>query len=284
MPAIRSASVSAEPDRYSPGGAAEIRTLLAFPAGELTHARIAPGRASSPSRVYPSVEWFYVLSGHGEVWDGSAIGAGLVELTTGRLVRIPPGTPYQYRADGEGPLDLLVAVMPQWRPEYHGVLDVGGPWPPAHDEPGPIDPRGDLGIAPELLGLAVFDVDDEHHYRAPDGSTVWPLGSEADGGLALCRLPPGVATAPVRHRSVEELWYVVSGEGEISRRHGARDPFVESLRPGACVDIGLGLTFQFRSTGTDELSMVLLTMPEWPGSDEAVPQPGLATWEPLGQP
>jgi mannose-6-phosphate isomerase-like protein (cupin superfamily) len=282
MAAIRSALVSAEQERYSPGGVAEIRTLLAFPAGELTHARIAPGRASRPSRVYPSAEWFYVLSGHGEVWDGASTGAGLVELTSGRLVRIAPGTPYQYRSDGEAQLDLLVAVMPQWRPEYHGFLEVQGPWQPTHDDRGPVDPRGDLGIAPELLGVAVYEPDAAHEYRAPDGSTVCPLGSEANGGIALCRLSPGVATTPVRHRSVEELWYVLAGEGEVSRRHGAWDPFVDPLRPGSCVDIGLGLTFQFRCTGNVDLSMVLLTMPQWPGSDEAVQQPALATWEPLG--
>ena len=68
------------------------------------------------------------------------------------------------------------------------------------------------------------------------------------------------------------------GQGQLSRRDGNRDPFVDELRPGVCIDIGIGITFQFRARGDRPLTMLLLTMPSWPGADEALPTPSSATW------
>ena len=278
MPAIRTQKLRDHPDDYSPGGVAEIRKLLSFPAGELTHARVNPGGVSRPSRVYPSSEWFYVLAGHGEIWDGAAeAGSGVIELLSGRLIRIAPATPFQYRADDDAPLDILLAVMPQWRPTYHGVLDVEGPWAPTGEHPGEADTRRDLVASAGSAGIAVYDIDHAQPDQAPDGSMVWALGSEAAGGIAICKLPPAHTSTPAMHRTVEEIWYVMSGQGEISRRQNTLDPFVDQLVPGTCVDIGLGLTFQFRCTGK-ELVMVLLTMPCWPGAQEADLQYQLRTW------
>jgi mannose-6-phosphate isomerase-like protein (cupin superfamily) len=40
------------------------------------------------------------------------------------------------------------------------------------------------------------------------------------------------------------------------------------------LDIPLGTTFQFRSTGDEPLAAVGTTMPPWPGDDEAEPADG----------
>jgi mannose-6-phosphate isomerase-like protein (cupin superfamily) len=69
---------------------------------------------------------------------------------------------------------------------------------------------------------------------------------------------------------VQEIWYVVKGAGQLWRHDDCGTEEVVALVPGVCVDIPLHTDFQFRSTGIEPLQMLLLTMPRWPGPDEAM--------------
>jgi mannose-6-phosphate isomerase-like protein (cupin superfamily) len=100
---------------------------------------------------------------------------------------------------------------------------------------------------------------------APDGSQVRILLAMAGGSMAHFRLPPGQVSHPVRHRTVEEIWYVLSGAGQMWRS----DVGVHPIEPGVCLTIPLGVAFQFRALGTDALTALAITMPPWPGNDEA---------------
>ena len=108
---------------------------------------------------------------------------------------------------------------------------------------------------------------------APDGSDVRILLALAGGSMAHFELPPGQTTLAVTHRTVEEIWYVVGGRGEMWRRQGGREETV-TLEPGLCLTIPLGTDFQFRTVGDEPLRAVAVTMPPWPGEDEAVPVDG----------
>jgi mannose-6-phosphate isomerase-like protein (cupin superfamily) len=77
----------------------------------------------------------------------------------------------------------------------------------------------------------------------------------------------------VAHRTVEEIWYVLAGRGELWRRQAEREEVV-ALSPGLCVTIPLGTHFQFRAPGPEALVLVAVTMPPWPGGDEAYAVPG----------
>jgi mannose-6-phosphate isomerase-like protein (cupin superfamily) len=105
---------------------------------------------------------------------------------------------------------------------------------------------------------------------APDGSEVRILVRLAGGSLAHFSLPPGRVSRAVRHRTVEELWYFVGGRGEMWRRDADGRESVVAVEAGVSLDIPLGTTFQFRSTGEEPLAAVGTTMPPWPGDDEAV--------------
>ena len=107
---------------------------------------------------------------------------------------------------------------------------------------------------------------------APDGSEIRLLAALAGGSMAHCTLPAGAVTLAVRHRTVEELWYVVGGRGEMWRRHEEREEVV-ALVPGVSATIPLGTHFQFRSAPDQPLELILATMPPWPGPDEAVRVP-----------
>jgi mannose-6-phosphate isomerase-like protein (cupin superfamily) len=108
-----------------------------------------------------------------------------------------------------------------------------------------------------------------HDVIAPDGSEVRILLALGRGSMAHFALASGQTSAAVRHRSVEELWYVLSGQGEMWRRTDDPQEAIVVLEPGVSVSIPPGTRFQFRATGTDPLCAVGVTMPPWPGADEA---------------
>lgn len=112
---------------------------------------------------------------------------------------------------------------------------------------------------------------------APDQSDVRVLLGLAGGGMAHFELAAERTSVAVTHRTVEEIWYIVSGRGEMWRRQDSREEFTP-LEPGVCLTIPLGTHFQFRSFGPDPLEAVAITMPPWPGDREARTVPG--PWEP----
>ena len=83
---------------------------------------------------------------------------------------------------------------------------------------------------------------------APDGSDVRVLLGLPAGGMAH---------------------FVLAGSGQMWRRQGEREEVV-ALEPGVCLSIPLGTHFQFRASATQSVSAVAITMPPWPGADEAV--------------
>lgn len=108
---------------------------------------------------------------------------------------------------------------------------------------------------------------------APDGSDVRVLLSTPRGGMAHFELAGGRASDAIRHRTVDEIWFVLSGRGEMWRSRNDREEVV-ALGPGICVTIPAGTHFQFRATDGESLQAVGVTMPPWPGPGEAQPVPG----------
>lgn len=116
-----------------------------------------------------------------------------------------------------------------------------------------------------------------HDTLAPDGSEIRLLGDVGGGSMVHCTLPASGVTQAVKHRTVEEIWYILSGRGQVWRKLGDEEAVVD-IGSGASLTIQLGVAFQFRTIGDEPLTFVIATMPPWPGEDEAVPAPGL--WEP----
>ncbi|MBO0730312.1 MAG: cupin domain-containing protein [Acidimicrobiaceae bacterium] len=111
------------------------------------------------------------------------------------------------------------------------------------------------------------------HVIAPDGSEVRVLVGLAGGGLAHFRLYPRAVSVAVHHRSVEEIWYVVSGRGQMWRKNEEDEEIVD-LEPGVSLTIPLKTHFQFRAVGPDPLDVIGVTMPPWPGDNEAIRSQG----------
>ena len=104
---------------------------------------------------------------------------------------------------------------------------------------------------------------------APDGSDVRILLGLQGGGMAHFVLGAGETSVAVMHRTVEEIWYLISGCGQMWREQAERSEIVDVFA-GVCLTIPLGTRFQFRCTGCEPLAAVAITMPPWPGEGEAI--------------
>src|SRR5262249_12545039 len=98
---------------------------------------------------------------------------------------------------------------------------------------------------------------------APDGSSVRILLGLRSGGMAHFELAAGQTSKAVTHRTVEEIWYFVSGRGEMWREQNGVATVVD-VHAGVCLTIPLGTRFQFRSCGAEALAAVCGTVPPSP--------------------
>lgn len=104
---------------------------------------------------------------------------------------------------------------------------------------------------------------------APDGSDVRILLGLSAGSMAHFELGAGKVAKAVTHRTVEEVWFILAGRGEMWRKQNQREESV-TLEPGVCLTIPVGTHFQFRASATESVSAVAITMPPWPGEGEAI--------------
>ena len=104
--------------------------------------------------------------------------------------------------------------------------------------------------------------------KAPDGSDVRVLLKLPGGSMAHFELAAGHVSRAIAHRTVDEIWYFVDGLGVMWRKFQGN---VETVRveAGVCITIPCGTEFQFRSLGPAPLKAVAVTMPPWPGDQEA---------------
>jgi mannose-6-phosphate isomerase-like protein (cupin superfamily) len=130
--------------------------------------------------------------------------------------------------------------------------------------------RSDESFATKRIGL-------EPDTTAPDGTAVRLLLRLGGGSMAHFELPAGAVSHAVTHRTVEEIWYVISGRGRLWRSFKGEER-IETLLPGIALTIPLGAEFQFRADENAPLAFLAVTMPPWPGLNEAMPVVG--PWTP----
>jgi mannose-6-phosphate isomerase-like protein (cupin superfamily) len=126
--------------------------------------------------------------------------------------------------------------------------------------------------AGSATAFATRQLSEAYDVLAPDTSEIRLLVGTSRGSLAHGTLPPGGVSLAVVHRTVEEVWYVTAGQGQVWRKQGGQEMVVD-VEPGTALTIPTGAHFQFRSIGPEPLRFVMCTMPPWPGEQEAVRVP-----------
>jgi mannose-6-phosphate isomerase-like protein (cupin superfamily) len=82
-------------------------------------------------------------------------------------------------------------------------------------------------------------------------------------------LPAKAVSKAIVHRTVDEVWYFVSGRGRMWRKLNDEE-VIDDVEAGMSVTLPVGTHFQFRADDAEPLVIVGTTMPPWPGMDEAV--------------
>lgn len=143
--------------------------------------------------------------------------------------------------------------------------------PPLPDGRQPAQHRG------SILSFVTLSAADAATVPAPDGSVVQVLCGAARGSMALFTLAPHAVARAVAHRTVEEIWYVLAGQGRMWRKLHDQEQTV-ALAPGLSLTLPTGTAFQFRCDGAAPLTVLGITMPPWPGATEAFEVAG--PWRP----
>jgi mannose-6-phosphate isomerase-like protein (cupin superfamily) len=115
-----------EPDAMAPDGS-EVRILAATPRGSMAHFELPEG-AVSKAVAHRTVEeiWFFT-AGEGKLWRKNENAEETIEVHPGVSISIPVGTHFQFRSDGDEPLEAIGVTMPPW-PGNDEVYAVAGIW------------------------------------------------------------------------------------------------------------------------------------------------------------
>ena len=116
--------------------------------------------------------------------------------------------------------------------------------------------------------MQIRNLSQDYDLLAPDGSELRLLSQTLRGSMVHTTLQSGKVSSPVKHRPVEEIWYVLEGRGEIWRKIGLVED-ISKMTAGSSLTIPTSTSFQFRNTGDSPLTVLIVTMPPWPGEQEA---------------
>jgi mannose-6-phosphate isomerase-like protein (cupin superfamily) len=118
----------AAPDAIAPDGA-EVRVLCATGRGSMAVFSLAPGLVSKAVAHRTVEEIWYFTSGTGRMWRRSLDREEVTAIGPGISISIPTGTQFQFRCDGDAPLEAVAVTMPPWPGDGEAYI-VPGKWPP----------------------------------------------------------------------------------------------------------------------------------------------------------
>ena len=113
--------------------------------------------------------------------------------------------------------------------------------------------------------------------RSPAGADIRFIMDGVTGNMIHSTVPPHQINKATIHKTVNEFWHILEGQGEIWRDNGSESS-VTLLLPGTSIDIEAGTAFQYRNISDDELKFICIAMPPWPGDSEASYVDGI--WQP----
>jgi mannose-6-phosphate isomerase-like protein (cupin superfamily) len=119
---------AARHDVIAPDGS-EVRLLVIAARASMIHVTLPPHAVSGAVAHRTVEEVWYVIGGTGRLWRRLGDCEEVTELLPGLSVAIPTGACFQFRCDGEEPLEIVLATMPPW-PGDGEAYAVPGRWEP----------------------------------------------------------------------------------------------------------------------------------------------------------
>lgn len=113
----------AAPDR------SKVSILSATSRASMIVAKLSPGEVAHAVRHRTVDELWFCLRGRGRMWRSRAGVEEVTPLESGQSVNLPARTAFQFRCDGDSPLEVVIATIPSWPGEDEAVL-VEGRWIP----------------------------------------------------------------------------------------------------------------------------------------------------------
>jgi mannose-6-phosphate isomerase-like protein (cupin superfamily) len=126
--------------------------------------------------------------------------------------------------------------------------------------------------------MIVVNRNDEAPFRTKDGAQIRSILDRSTApvrnqSLAEATVPPGRATAPHRHPAAEEIYYVLSGRGDLTVSEETRP-----VGPADAVLIPPGTRHQVRNNGDEPLVFLCCCAPPYAHDDTILdPSPAQET-------
>ncbi|WP_299005768.1 cupin domain-containing protein [uncultured Shewanella sp.] len=126
---MKTVSLSEKVDTHSPAGA-EVRFMVEGATGGMIHCTLPPFQVNK-AVIHATVnEFWYVLSGHGEIWRDNGIDSSVTKLSAGMSINILPDTVFQYRSVSDEALTFICITMPPWPSDTEASFVDKGKWVP----------------------------------------------------------------------------------------------------------------------------------------------------------
>lgn len=126
---FESRALPGKPDAVAPDGS-EIRLLsTGMSGGSMVHCTLAPGKVTTPVRHRTVEEMWHCISGSGALWRSYEGIEDVLKLEPGVSCSIQTGASFQFRSDGDVPLEVVIATVPPW-PGDGEAETAEGKWEP----------------------------------------------------------------------------------------------------------------------------------------------------------
>lgn len=107
-------------------------------------------------------------------------------------------------------------------------------------------------------------------FNTPHGSEIRPLIDRTTSNIELCSLaeevlPPGAAVIRHHHLQTEEVYYILSGEGEMVVENETRN-----VKSGDAIFIPRAKTHTLKNTGTEQMTLLLVCGPAYSVEDHLI--------------
>jgi len=122
-------TLSTAPDDIGPDGS-QIRLISVLMAGgSMVQCTLKPGQITQAVQHRTVAEAWLCISGNGRLWRSRDEDQETIYLTPGTGASILDGTRFQFRNDGDIPLEIVIATFPSW-PGVSEAIQCEGKWGP----------------------------------------------------------------------------------------------------------------------------------------------------------